>query len=76
MQAWLQLKKDTVMAPTLIGVDPKKRAWEQDIPLHNRWHPDIPAVASVKPGQVFRVETIGDARNIPATHPQHARNSC
>ena len=25
-------------------------------PGHNRWHPDIPAVISVKPGDVFRIE--------------------
>ena len=23
---------------------------------HNRWHPDIPAVVSVNPGDVFRIE--------------------
>lgn len=28
----------------LITVDPAKPAWEQATPLHNRWHPDIPAV--------------------------------
>jgi len=26
--------------------------------LHNRWHPDIPMVAMVKPGDEFRVECI------------------
>ncbi|KAH9930082.1 Acetamidase/Formamidase [Fomitopsis serialis] len=26
--------------------------------LHNRWHPDIPAYATVKPGQVFKLECI------------------
>ncbi|KAH9838647.1 Acetamidase/Formamidase [Rhodofomes roseus] len=26
--------------------------------LHNRWHPDIPAFATVKPGQVFKLECI------------------
>ncbi|KAG1852802.1 Acetamidase Formamidase [Suillus subalutaceus] len=26
--------------------------------LHNRWHPDIPAIATVKPGQVFNVECV------------------
>jgi len=46
------------MPPTLISVDPKKLPWEQDTPLHNRWHPDIPPVATVDPGQVFRVETV------------------
>eukprot|EP00891_Asterochloris_glomerata_P005680 jgi/Astpho2/5680/fgenesh1_pm.00079_%23_49_t len=38
-------------------VDPKKKPWEQSPPLHNRWHPDIPPVATVQEGQVFRVET-------------------
>ena len=46
------------MVNTIIGVDVKKPAWEQDpkTPLHNRWHPDIPAVARVKEGELFRVE--------------------
>lgn len=26
--------------------------------LHNRWHPDIPAVAAVKQGEVFKVECV------------------
>lgn len=38
------------MAPNtpipLITVDPKKKPWEQEKPLHNRWHPDIPAVST------------------------------
>ena len=46
------------MVHTLISVDPKKLPWEQDTPLHNRWHPDIPPVASVKEGEVFRVECV------------------
>ena len=29
---------------------------QQELPGHNRWHPDIPAVVSVKPGDVFRIE--------------------
>lgn len=29
---------------------------EQEMPGHNRWHPDIPAVVSVNPGDVFRIE--------------------
>ncbi len=46
------------MVNTIISVDVKKPAWEQDpkTPLHNRWHPDIPAVARVKEGELFRVE--------------------
>lgn len=46
------------MPKTLISVDTKKLPWAQDVPLHNRWHPDIPPVASVKEGDVFRVECV------------------
>ncbi|PSC69699.1 formamidase isoform A [Micractinium conductrix] len=42
----------------LITVDHTKPAWEQETPLHNRWHPDIPAVAEVKEGDLFRVECL------------------
>jgi formamidase len=42
---------------TLIKVDVKGSAIKQDV-LHNRWHPDIPMVAWVKPGSEFRVECI------------------
>ncbi|KAI5475570.1 putative formamidase [Pseudohyphozyma bogoriensis] len=40
---------------TVIKVDPFKPADEQK-GLHNRWHPDIPPVCSVKQGEVFKVE--------------------
>lgn len=50
------------MAPTtprvVIPVDLTKKPWEQKRPLHNRWHPDIPPVAEVKVGEIFRVEMI------------------
>lgn len=42
----------------LITVDLKKRPWEQEKPLHNRWHPEIPHVAEATEGEVFRVETV------------------
>ncbi|CAD7700914.1 unnamed protein product [Ostreobium quekettii] len=42
----------------LITVDLSKPASEQSPPLHNRWHPDIPAVAEVKTGTLFRAESI------------------
>jgi formamidase len=42
---------------TLIKVDVSASATDQDV-LHNRWHPDIPMVAWVKPGDEFRVECI------------------
>lgn len=44
------------MPETLFKVDLTKPMEKQDIPGHNRWHPDIPAVVSVKPGDVFRIE--------------------
>ena len=43
---------------TLITVDINKRPQEQVLPLHNRWHPDIPAVAQVQSGQAFRIECL------------------
>ncbi|MBS1879393.1 MAG: acetamidase/formamidase family protein [Actinobacteria bacterium] len=46
------------MPQTLIGVDLSKPADEQALPPHNRWHPDIPAVASVDCGESFRVECL------------------
>ena len=57
------------MPKTLLAVDVTKKPWEQDPPLHNRWHPDIPAVATVKPGEVFKVETIACPRvqNVQST---------
>jgi formamidase len=42
---------------TLIKVDLKDKPEKHDV-LHNRWHPDIPMVAMVKPGDEFRVECV------------------
>lgn len=41
---------------TLVKLDRDKKPWEQDGQIHNRWHPDIPMIAMVKPGDEFRVE--------------------
>lgn len=41
---------------TLVKLDLNKKPWEQDGQIHNRWHPDIPMIAMVKPGDEFRVE--------------------
>lgn len=46
------------MAEILLPVDVTKAPEQQSVPLHNRWHPDIPAVVTVDPGAVFRVECI------------------
>ncbi|HEY8946581.1 MAG TPA: acetamidase/formamidase family protein, partial [Polyangiaceae bacterium] len=42
---------------TLIKIDVSESPTKQDV-LHNRWHPDIPMVAWVKPGDQFRVECV------------------
>ncbi|WZY67913.1 formamidase [Brassica rapa] len=50
------------MAPAtprvVVKVDLKKRPWEQEQPLHNRWHPEIQPVGEVKAGEFFRVEMV------------------
>jgi formamidase len=43
---------------TIIKIDVSKAPTEQDGVIHNRWHPDIPMVSMVKPGDEFRVECI------------------
>jgi formamidase len=44
------------MPKTLFKVDLTKPMDQQELPGHNRWHPDIPAIVSVNPGDVFRIE--------------------
>ncbi|UNU23601.1 formamidase [Microcoleus vaginatus] len=44
------------MPQVLFKVDLTKAMSEQELVGHNRWHPDIPAVVSVNPGDVFRIE--------------------
>lgn len=50
------------MAPTtprvVVPIDLKKKPNEQKLTLHNRWHPEIPQVAEVKVGELFRVEMV------------------
>lgn len=49
----------TTVAPgheTLFKVDLSKPWSQQQVPGHNRWHPDIPPAASVNPGTTFRME--------------------
>ena len=43
---------------TLFKVDLAKSVYDQVVPPHNRWHPDIPAAASVDPGVIFKMECI------------------
>lgn len=42
---------------TLIKVDTKSSPVGQEV-IHNRWHPDIPMVAWVNPGDEFRIECV------------------
>jgi formamidase len=44
------------MPEVVFSVDQSKSMREQTAPGHNRWHPDIPAVAWVRPGDEFRME--------------------
>src|SRR5271170_2907002 len=44
------------MPETLVKVDLKQSPYENDM-IHNRWHPDIPMVATVNPGDEFVIET-------------------
>lgn len=50
------------MAPStpklVVPIDLKRKPWQQELPLHNRWHPQIPPVAEAKIGEVFRVEMV------------------
>ncbi|KAI3841163.1 hypothetical protein MKW92_044169 [Papaver armeniacum] len=42
----------------IVRIDLKKKPWEQDPPLHNRWHPDIPSVSEIRVGELFRIEMV------------------
>ena len=44
------------MPNVVFPMDNTKSFTEQEIIGHNRWHPDIPAQVSVRPGDSFRVE--------------------
>jgi formamidase len=44
------------MPKVLFEVNQSKSMREQSVPGHNRWHPDVPVVAMVRPGDEFRLE--------------------
>ena len=44
------------MPEVVFSIDQSKSMADQAVPGHNRWHPDIPPAASVRPGSEFRVE--------------------
>jgi formamidase len=45
------------MPETIVKVDLKSSPYQNDM-IHNRWHPDIPMVATVKPGDDFIIECV------------------
>ena len=48
MQGMHKMKPKTPIP--IVKVDYTKKAWEQTTTaLHNRWHPDLPAVSSLSP---------------------------
>lgn len=42
--------------PTIFPLDPDRPFQRQDMLGHNRWHPEIPPVATVRPGETFRID--------------------
>ncbi len=44
------------MPDVVFSVDQAKSMRDQVVPGHNRWHPDVPAAVTVRPGQSIRVE--------------------
>ena len=44
------------MPEVLFSVDQSRSVFEQEVKPHNRWHPDVPTVATVRPGTEFRLE--------------------
>jgi formamidase len=49
-------KSPMTKSKTLIEVDLSESPYKNDM-IHNRWHPDIPIVAWVKPGDDFVIQT-------------------
>src|SRR3984957_16047397 len=49
-------QKELVMPSTLIEIDLSQSPYKNEA-IHNRWHPDIPIIAWVKPGDDFIVQT-------------------
>jgi formamidase len=69
------------MPEVVFSVDQAKSMRDQIVPGHNRWHPDIPVAAMVRPGDEFRVEcrewtdaqlgnndSANDVRDVDLTH--------
>ncbi|QBI21598.1 acetamidase/formamidase family protein [Egibacter rhizosphaerae] len=46
------------MPDVAFEIDYSRSMFEQNVPGHNRWHPDIPIASEVSPGDEFRVECL------------------
>ncbi|NDL59692.1 formamidase [Phytoactinopolyspora mesophila] len=46
------------MPDVAFSIDYTRSMFDQDIPGHNRWHPDIPIASEVSPGDEFRIECL------------------
>jgi formamidase len=46
------------MPEIIFMADVNKPMQDQEVPGHNRWHPDIPAAAATEPGTDFRIECL------------------
>ena len=73
------------MPEVVFSVDQSKSMRDQIVPGQNRWHPDIPVAAMVRPGDEFRVEcrewtdaqlgnndSANDVRDVDLTQAPHA----
>ena len=60
-----------------LAIDRTKTLAEEPTSGHNRWHPDIPPLAEVEPGQVVGLETRDafDGFVTPATTAEDLRNA-
>ena len=47
----------SITTAAYIAIDRKKTLGDEPAKGHNRWHPDIPPVVKVDPGQVVGLET-------------------
>jgi formamidase len=46
------------MPEVAFGIDYARSMFDQEVPGHNRWHPDIPIASEVSPGDEFRIECL------------------
>ena len=44
------------MPQNVFPIDQGKSMFDQEVPGHNRWHPEIPPAATVRPGTDFRMD--------------------